>query len=287
MYLPHGNREIPLMLTDRNLDTDATGALTGQLLFKIPVAPSGAPIPFTGPFNLVNGTIWPYLDVEPRWYRFRVLNACNSRFYRLNLVDDAGVAHNDAVRIIGTDGGLLPAPAELPAAGLTLAPAERADLLVDFSKFPGQSLKLTDTSVTGPTEPDLMQFRVEDGHRHDSFVLPEKLSSTYVRLVHGTTVPEDHDHVFVGLVPPGTAGEAHPQMWELQELDEPPATLPAAGIIQLTDPSSGAVRTFQKVAQLFDDTTTFFIDHGRWAVWNLVHLGGSRRTRRATSRVST
>lgn len=276
LNLPHGRHEIPLILCDRNLDTDpVTGALTGQLLYKIAVAPSGAPIPFTGPFNLVNGIIWPHLEVDPRWYRFRVLNSSNARFYQLNLVDEAGATHNEAVRIIGTDGGLLPAPAELPAAGLTLAPAERADVLIDFSRFPGQRLRLTDTRANGgPTEPDLMEFRVDDSGRHDPFRLPERISTSYVRLEHGTTVPDDHDHVFVGLVPPGTAGEPHPEMWELRELTEAPPTLPATGILQLKDPTTGAVRTFEKVASLFDDTTTFFIDHGRWAVWNLLHFGG-------------
>ncbi|SFJ87913.1 Multicopper oxidase with three cupredoxin domains (includes cell division protein FtsP and spore coat protein CotA) [Amycolatopsis sacchari] len=276
LNLPHGRHEIPLVLCDRNLDTDpATGALTGQLLFKIGVAPSGAPIPFTGPFNLVNGVIWPHLEVDTRWYRFRVLNASNSRFYRLNLVDEAGVAQHDAVRIIGTDGGLLPTPAPVPEGGLTLAPAERADVLIDFSRFAGQRLRLTDASAQGgPTEPDLMEFRVEDSARHDPFRLPERLSSSYVRLQHGTTVPEDHDHVFVALVPPGTAGEAHPQMWELRELTEAPPSLPAEGVLQVKDPATGEVRTFERVAALFDDTTTFFIDHGRWAVWNFLHFGG-------------
>jgi FtsP/CotA-like multicopper oxidase with cupredoxin domain len=276
--LPDGQQEIPLVLCDRNLDTDpATGALTGQLLYKIAVLPTTAPIPFSGPFNLVNGVIWPHLDVDARWYRFRVLNASNGRFYQLNLIDDAGTVQNDAVRIIGTDGGLLPAPAPLPAAGLTLAPAERADVLIDFSRFRGQHLRLTDKSVTGPTEPDLMQFRVDDRERHDPFTLPEKISTSYVRLQHGTTVPEAHEHVVVGLVPPGTAGEPHPQLWELREITDPaelPPTFPAAGFVQLKDPTSGAVRTFEKVASLFDDTTTFFIDHGRWAIWNLISFGG-------------
>jgi FtsP/CotA-like multicopper oxidase with cupredoxin domain len=98
-----------------------------------------------------------------------------------------------------------------------------------------------------------------------------------VRLEHGATVPADHDHVFVGLVPPGSAGEAHPQMWELREITdaaELPDHFPAKGFLQLKDPGTGATRTFEKVASLFDDTTTFFVDHGRWAIWNLIHFGG-------------
>ncbi|WP_199442118.1 multicopper oxidase family protein [Umezawaea beigongshangensis] len=280
--LPSGAHEVPLMITDRNLDTDATGALTGQLLYKVPFVTTATGevlhLPFTGPFTLVNGVIWPHLNVEARWYRFRVVNASNSRFYRLRLVDDeTGAPLDHAVHQIGTDGGLLPAPAPLPSGGLTVAPAERADLLIDFSTLRGTRVRLTNTHPSAAPEPDVMQFRVENRERHDRFRLPKRLSTSYVRLHHGTTVPEEHDHVFVALVPPGSAGEGHPQMWELQEITDPeqiPTTLPAAGIVQLTDPATGRVRTFERVASLFDDTTSIFVDHGRWAVWNFVHLGG-------------
>ncbi|KNX39571.1 multicopper oxidase [Luteipulveratus halotolerans] len=278
LRLPHGEHEIPLVLRDCNLDTDPqTGELTGDLLWKVPVLPNGAVLPFTGPFNLVNGVIWPHLDVEPRWYRFRVLNTAGARPYRLDLVDDDGITQQDAVRIIGTDGGLLPRPVRMPEDGLTLHPSERADILIDFGALRGRNVRLTDLNAAGgPTEPDLMEFRVGDRPVKDRFELPSRLSSSYFRLEHGTTLPE-HDHVFVGLVPPGSAGEAHPQMWELAEVTDPaqlPPSFPAEGWVQLTDPSSDAVRTFRTVARVFDDTTTFFLDHGRWVIWNLVHLGG-------------
>ncbi|MEU4769973.1 hypothetical protein AB0H12_42815 [Actinosynnema sp. NPDC023794] len=94
------------------------------------------------------------------------------------------------------------------------APAERADLLVDFSRPRGRRVRLTNVHPTAASEPSVMQFRVEDRDRHDRFRLPAKLSTSYVRLHHGTTVPDHHDHVFIGLVPPGTAGEGQPQMWE-------------------------------------------------------------------------
>jgi FtsP/CotA-like multicopper oxidase with cupredoxin domain len=265
--LPHGDHEIPLILTDRNLDTDpATGALTGQLLFKFPVIPGGPAIPFSGPFNLVNGVIWPHLDVDPRWYRFRLLNAANSRFYTLNLVDENNVPVNDAVRLIGTDGGLLPAPAPLPAGGLTVAPAERFDVLIDFSRFKGRKLKLRNADPRlGIVEPDLMEFRVDGRPRHDPFTLPEKISTSYVRLQHGTTLPEDHDHVWVALLL-NKAG--HPEMWDLEQVEADPG---GEGIIQLQDPNGG-LKTFRMTGRIFDDTTGIFIDHDRWAVWNILHV---------------
>jgi FtsP/CotA-like multicopper oxidase with cupredoxin domain len=265
--LPHGDRELPLIITDRNLDTDpATGALTGQLLFKFPYVPNGPMIPFSGPFSLVNGVIWPHLDVDAKWYRFRLLNAANSRFFTLNLVDENNTPVNDAVRLIGTDGGLLPAPAALPAGGLTVAPAERFDVLIDFSRFKGQKLKLRNADPRlGGIEPDLMEFRVDGRAKHDSFTLPEKVSTSYTRLVHGSTLPEDHDHVWIALL---LNAEGHPEMWDLEQVDADPG---GEGIIQVQDPAGG-LKTFRMIGRLFDDTTGIFIDHDRWAVWNIVHV---------------
>ncbi|MFG2876592.1 multicopper oxidase domain-containing protein [Streptomyces sp. NPDC048337] len=265
-------REVPLILSDRNVDTDpATGALTGQLLFKIPAVPFGdhvVPAGFTGPFNTVNGVIWPYLNVEARWYRFRLLNASNGRIYTLNLVDENGTSHNDAIRLIGTDGGLLPAAAPVPAGGLTVAPAERFDVLIDFRQLKGLRLRLTDARTAGgPTDPDLMQFRVEDRTRSDAYTIPAVLSPSYYRVEHGRTLPEDHDHVWVALV---MNQQGHPEMWDLEELASDPG---GAGIIQITDPETGATRTFRKLGALFDDTVGVYINHNRWAVWNFIHVG--------------
>lgn len=275
--LPSGDFEIPLVINDRNLDVDSRGTLTGQLLFKVD-AIGTALIPFLGPFTLVNGAIWPHLDVEARWYRFRLVNTSNARFYRLNLINEAGETENAAVRQIGTDGGLLAAPAELPEGGLVLAPAERADLLVDFGRpeLRGRRLRWTNTAANAALQPDLMEFRVEDRVRHDRFALPGKPIAPAPRRPR----PDDdhtHQEVWVALVPPGTAGEAHPQMWDLHELTDPadiPAELPVEGIVQLTDPATGVTRTFQRVAALFDDTVSVFIERNTRVVWNFVSFGG-------------
>ena len=132
----------------------ATGcsARTGQLRYST----SGAPdAPWISEIycdaHLVNGKLFPYLDVEPRRYRFRVVNASNSRFYYLAL------STGETFHQIGTDQGLLPAPVALSA--LTLAPAERADLVVDFSNAAGQKILLKSQSF------ELMQFRVAAGPR--------------------------------------------------------------------------------------------------------------------------
>jgi spore coat protein A len=145
--LPDRAYDIPLLIQDRSFLRDGSLAYTadvGELERrpeskerpeeqpkKIPRDPlTGAPSPsiepeFFGDSILVNGKLWPVLEVEPRRYRFRLLNGSNARFYHLWL-DSGQTLHQ-----IGGDGGFLPRPVALK--GVTLAPAERADVLVDFS----------------------------------------------------------------------------------------------------------------------------------------------------------
>ena len=75
----------------------------------------------------MNGRTWPVLDVEPRRYRFRVLNGCQARFLILSF-DDPAVE----VWQIGSEGGFLRQPAKVTE--LLMGPAERADLIVDFAE---------------------------------------------------------------------------------------------------------------------------------------------------------
>ena len=83
---------------------------------------------------LVNGKVWPFLDVEPRLYRFRILNGCNARIMSLGIAG-AGIWQ------IGAEGGMWDVP--VPLSQIVLAPAERADVLVDFRGLAGQTLYLT------------------------------------------------------------------------------------------------------------------------------------------------
>ena len=96
---------------------------------------------------VVNGKIFPYLEVEPRKYRFRILNGSNARFLHLSLSN----AHN--FHQIGTDQGLLPAPLQLDK--VFLAPGERADVVIDFAGL-GRKRSLLLKNDTLP----VMQFRV-------------------------------------------------------------------------------------------------------------------------------
>lgn len=115
LNLPSGKHEIPLVLADRNFELGGDGQPTGELLYKVPSLPFPDPesgesitIPFTGPYTLVNGVVWPHLEVEPRWYRFRLLNGASARTFDLVLLDETGQPVRGAIKQIGSDGGLLP-----------------------------------------------------------------------------------------------------------------------------------------------------------------------------------
>lgn len=156
LNLPRGQCEIPLLIFDRDFHSD------GQLSYPVSADPEKPWVPEAfGEAQLVNGKLFPYLNVEPRKYRLRILNAANGRFYRLSF--SAGVPAYQ----IGTDQGLLAAPVEVKH--VLLAPGERADLVVDFAAHRGEQVLLQSDSFS------LMQFRVSTEAAHDTSSLPSTL----------------------------------------------------------------------------------------------------------------
>ncbi|HXC00944.1 MAG TPA: multicopper oxidase [Terriglobales bacterium] len=165
--LPSGSYEIPLIIQDRSFSAD------GTLLY--PPAPNGThPVwmqEFFGNAICVNGKATPFLEVEPRKYRFRMVNGSNSRFYHLTLVpaDASGKPNGkpaDAPFFIqvGSDGGLLPAPLRMHY--LIFSPGERFDIVIDFSEHKGANLAMTNNAPApyargGEIVPsDVMLFKV-------------------------------------------------------------------------------------------------------------------------------
>jgi FtsP/CotA-like multicopper oxidase with cupredoxin domain len=162
---PPGTRyyEIPIAIQDRSFNMDGSLFYPGDRAFFEGLEPSQLQIPFIpdaacdGPsdispiFNpeffgntiVVNGRTWPFLEVEQRRYRFRFLNGCNSRFVILKLSNGLPFWQ------IGAEGGFLPAPVELEQ--LLMGPAERADVIVDFTNVSvGTEIILRNL---GPDEP--------------------------------------------------------------------------------------------------------------------------------------
>jgi spore coat protein A len=154
LNLPNGQYEIPLVIQDRSFNPD------GSLYYpptpdpndpKLP-SPSIVP-PFDADTILVNGKVWPYLEVEPRKYRFRFLNASNSRILTLKM------ASGQPFYQIGTDGGLLEKTEIIDE--FIIMSAERVDVIIDFSQYNGQLIILKNvTSGASPETTEVMQFRV-------------------------------------------------------------------------------------------------------------------------------
>ena len=100
---------------------------------------------FIGDTILVNGKVWPFMNVAPQRYRFFVLNGSNARTYELFLINKATGVKGPVMWQIGTDGGYLDKPVLIDpnAKGLNklvIQPGERADIIIDFS---GQTVNTT------------------------------------------------------------------------------------------------------------------------------------------------
>jgi FtsP/CotA-like multicopper oxidase with cupredoxin domain len=138
------NYDIPMMFADRCFD-----ATTGDLVFD-----SFNTDGILGDKFLVNGVIQPVLHVSPRRYRFRWINTGPSRFVQIYLTDLTNTSASNPFYQISNDGNLLPKPVQVPAVALGVA--ERADVIIDFSKYAGKSIYLENRLIQpngqgGPT----------------------------------------------------------------------------------------------------------------------------------------
>jgi spore coat protein A len=158
LCLPSGSSDIPLIIQDRIIADD------GSLRYA---AGLGNQTGVKGNAILVNGLPWPKLKVATRKYRFRILNASNSTPYRLALSSGKSLIQ------IATDGGLLPAP--LHCSELSLAMAERIEVVVDFSVYLlGTQISLQNLNGRGPLA-EVMRFEVVNQEQDDS-IMPLRLA---------------------------------------------------------------------------------------------------------------
>ena len=175
LQLPQGKYDIPLLLQDRSFHDD------GSLKY-----PKGEDVSSDldishvdeafGDTVIVNGKVWPYFEVEPAVYRFRLLNGANSRYFHLDFQDLP-------VFQIATDQGLR--ADSLPIKELLLAPAERSEIVIDFRNSAGQKITITNSAPAaypdGELEEDMkdvVQFRVGDSTgQSNQKELPKRLTT--------------------------------------------------------------------------------------------------------------
>lgn len=153
--LPSGPYEVPLVIQDRNFATDGSLVYTDNIM-------RGE----LGSIILVNGAPWPYLEVGTRRYRLRILNGSNARVYELVL------SNGQPFIQIGTDGGFLERP--VSRSRIRLAPAERADVVVDFgASAVGETVELRNRLGRGSTAM-IMRFDVTRAEA-DGSTIPQLL----------------------------------------------------------------------------------------------------------------
>jgi spore coat protein A, manganese oxidase len=177
--LPKDKRDVPLMICDRSFDEDGSflyPSLDPSLQGK-PGVKGNYMEGVLGDVILVNGVPWPSMEVSNTRYRFRMLNASNARRYRLAL--DPGPSDGLPFVQVGSDGGLLGAP--IFHRTIPIAPAERFDVVIDFSKYPvGTKVTLKNRLGLGTTS-QVMRFHVVRKEKEQSAV-PERLSDMAERL---------------------------------------------------------------------------------------------------------
>ncbi|KAL3699101.1 hypothetical protein R1sor_017123 [Riccia sorocarpa] len=180
--LPSGEYEIPLVVQDKQFW--ANGSINFPDIGDSPSThPNWCPEYF-GDTVLVNGMVWPYLNVYPAKYRFRLLNAANARFFNLTI-------NEPSLKFIqiGTDSGFLRSP--LTLSSLTLAPGYRVDFIIDFSGItPGTKIYLNNTAPapfpSGDDSlltkiPSVLEFRVistPQGVHPPSTSVPQNMNIT-------------------------------------------------------------------------------------------------------------
>jgi FtsP/CotA-like multicopper oxidase with cupredoxin domain len=189
--------EIPIAIQDRSFNTNGSlfypdtrelfDRIAGPYIPDTDISPIWNP-EFFGNMLMVNGNTWPFQSVEQVRYRFRFLNGCQSRFLILDFSNIPGLK----VWQIGNEGGLLAAPVNLTTMNdnkLLMGPAERADVIVDFTNVPvGDHVlgnigpdepfpdKDADFPVADPlTTGQVMQFRVVPAVAPDPTTPPQFL----------------------------------------------------------------------------------------------------------------
>src|SRR4051794_4841777 len=166
--LPSGDRDVPLMIVDRSLDKH--NQLTNPFS-DVAHAPNDG---IVGKLALVNGVHLPYHEVDAARYRVRILNAANFSLYNVEL--DNG----DKLVQIATESGLMPKPVTRKQA--LIGPAERVELILDFSRLAGERVVLQSAKYKGSAGLSsrthvgpLVEFRVRNGAVDDSASVPQQL----------------------------------------------------------------------------------------------------------------
>ncbi len=229
LNIPKGDYEIPLVLQDKTFN--ANGSMFYPTVGVVPgVHPVWVP-EFYGDTPVINAKAYPYLDVEPRRYRFRIVNGSQARFY--NMWFDNGNAPVPFY-VIGMEGGLLPAP--VPLSKVLLAPGERVDIIFDFTGMQNGTLLTLKNNAKAPYPggrggacSQLMQLRVvKPLAGTDTTTPPAQLMLPSISRLTPTTITPMREIVLKEDMDP-VAGEPIDVRINARWFDEPVEENPKAG----------------------------------------------------------
>ncbi len=211
--------DIPLAFSDKVYDPE-----TGELVFDLFNLDG-----ILGDKFLLNGMIQPFFNVEPRRYRFRLLDTGPSRFYEFFLTDLRNLSATNPYWLIGTDGNLLPNPIQIKS--VRIGPAERVDVIIDFRNFAGRTIYL---------ENRLNQLSGQGPAAIDSQVAAQNASSTECSLVLNSSQP--------AILPAGKGNlllQFRVSSTSVRDESVDPATKPTFYQLPSTNVSPRIVRTFK------------------------------------------
>ena len=246
--LPHGECDIPLMVADRSFDRH------NQLTDPFADGPRPPADGIVGSVVLVNGVHMPHHRVAPRRYRIRLLNVSQFRSYNFHLSDGAPMTQ------IATDSGLMPRPIERRE--ILLGPAERAEVVVDFSRSAGRTVELLSGRGHGrhgtrPYVGPLMQFRVGSRRVADRTRVPRRLRPLPEWTRHVSERPDKTWTI--------TIGGGFVPVWEINGKTFNPARSDA-------HPRLGTVETWE----LVNKTNVAHMLHMHHTDWYLLSRNGNR-----------
>jgi spore coat protein A len=240
--LPRGDYEIPLVIQDKRFNAD------GSIYYPtLGTVPSVHPIwnsDCDGDVALVNGKVFPFLQVEPRRYRFRILNAANTTFFNLRL-EVGGTKPGPNFVQIGSELGFRPTP--VVTENLLLANAERADVIVDFAGFDGKDIIMTNDAPNPfpigflGSVPQIMQFQVRrKNNNRDTSKIPSRLPApnefnlNQTRSLYSRDLVLSEDTMMIP-VPPGFCDLHLPTrlLVEGRSFDDPVITEPTANTTEI------------------------------------------------------
>jgi spore coat protein A len=265
--------EIPLAIQDRSFNDDGSLFYADSRTFfdgeGPPYIPDSSVAPiwnpeFFGNMMVVNGRTWPYLEVNKQRYRLRLLNGCNSRF----LILDFSAIPDVQVWQIGAEGGFLAAPYDVTTDGNTIliSPAERADVIVDFTNVAAGNYELLNI---GPDEPfgggvpgvdfdpadpastgKVMQFRVRGGAVADPTADPSTLTLPAIPSLGAVTGTQ-----YLSLIE------------ETAENDVPPRDIPIAALLGTYDTGTGEGTPYLWMDPITENPAAGATEN--WEIYNL------------------